>query len=89
MVQISAADSYGKGASAKEPHVPGLGLAISRIVTCKVQVNTVSVHQIVIVTAKNRNITFLARARCFGRCIEDSNMALSACRSVLFQTIIL
>ena len=55
MVQISAADSYGKGATVsgkrvKESHVPGLGLAICRIVTCNVQVNIVSVHQIVTVT---------------------------------------
>ena len=53
MVQISAADSYGKGATVsgkrvKESHVPGL--AICRIVTCNVQVNIVSVHQIVTVT---------------------------------------
>jgi hypothetical protein len=52
MVQISAADSYGKGATVsgkrvKESHVP---LAICRIVTCNVPVNIVSVHQIVTVT---------------------------------------
>jgi hypothetical protein len=52
MVQISAADSYGKGATVsgkrvKESHVPGL---ICRIVTCNVPVNIVSVHQIVTVT---------------------------------------
>ena len=50
MVQISAADSYGKGATVsgkrvKESHVPAC-----RIVTCNVPVNIVSVHQIVTVT---------------------------------------
>jgi hypothetical protein len=53
MVQISAADSYGKGAPVsgkrvKESHVRGY-LEDSNL---QVQVNTVRVHQIVTVTAE-------------------------------------
>ena len=87
MVQISAADSYGKGATVSGKRVKE-DFARSRTRAGYLQDSNLQCasqhskrppnrHR----HPRNRNVTFLARARCSGRCIEDSNVPLTVCRT--------